>query len=72
MLDAQEVGPFLLLYSFQDLVRPLLTQAVARPERLAELLGAGPDEVALAADSGIVMVDGGLIFGFSLIFNGFC
>merc|ERR1719498_1335333 len=35
----------LRFWIFEDLIRPLLVQAVARPERFAELLGSGPDEV---------------------------
>lgn len=55
----------LRFWVFEDLIRPLLTQAVVRPERLAELLGAGPEEAMsyITAPPGSVMVPPMKLYG---------
>merc|ERR1719506_166591 len=55
----------LRFWSFEDLIRPLFVQAVARPDRMAELLGAGPDEAMgwLCASPGSVILPPMKLYG---------
>jgi len=55
----------LRFWIFEDLVRPLLVQAVSRPDRLAELLGSGPDEAMswLCAPPGSVILPPMRLYG---------